>query len=192
MKIKVLQIGNYAVGKTYMLTNSLGNCMLSTSPTVGVEFNCIFRQKNDVDIKIHFWDCAGSERFRPIIRSYYSICDIFLIYFDANNILFIDEINLWLNEISDHVHDKTKILLVGNYKNEINYNLQKEIINYMTINKMDYIFISKYEDFEIIINKIIQTYSDLEKYLNEKYTLETPLLKKKRSKSCINYIFPCL
>ena len=68
MKIRVLQIGNYGVGKTYLLSNYLGNYTYNTTPTVGVEFNFIYKRHESDDIKIHFWDCAGSERFRNIIR----------------------------------------------------------------------------------------------------------------------------
>ena len=88
MKINVLQIGNNGVGKTYMVSNYLGNYTFNTSPTVGVEFNCIFKKNNCDEIKIHLWDCAGADRFRSIIRAYYNNCDIFLIYFDPNDILY--------------------------------------------------------------------------------------------------------
>ena len=51
MKIRVLQIGNYGVGKTFMVSNYLGNYTFNTSPTVGVEFNCIFKKNNSTKIK---------------------------------------------------------------------------------------------------------------------------------------------
>ena len=192
MKIRVLQIGNYGVGKTFMVSNYLGNYTFNTSPTVGVEFNCIFKKNNSNEIKIHLWDCAGAERFRSIIRAYYSNCDIYLIFFDANNISYREEINLWLNEVKNSITDNKRILLIGNYKKNIDYNLQKDIICYLKEIKMECIFISEFTDFNNVLNRVIELYLQILKDSNEKSNLETPLISKNKNKRCLDVLFPCL
>lgn len=192
MKIKVLQIGNYAVGKTYILSNYLGKSIIGTSPTVGVEFNCLFTKLNEQEVKIHFWDCAGSDRFRSIIKSYYSICDIFLIYFNANNIHFRDEINKWINEIKMNLNYTTKILLIANSKRDINHSLKEAIDDYLLESNLDCVFVSEYSDFGKVIKKIINIYSEIDRSIKEQSNIKTPLLRKKKSNSCLSFIFPCI
>ena len=182
MKIRVLQLGNNGVGKTFLISNYLRNYTYQSIPTVGVELNIIYQKNSESnDIKIFFWDCSGSEKFKNIIRSYYSKCDIFLIFFNANNIYFIDEISKWFNEIKRYLSKSKTFILVGNYKKNINYNLQKEIINYLNLNKMECIFINSYTDYNIILNRVVDLYYKI------KFKSSKNLMNKKKI-CCFNFL----
>lgn len=191
MKIKVLHIGNTEVGKTYLLNKYKEDIMMNISPTIGVDFTCIFKEYNDNKYKLHSWDCAGSSRFRAIIRSYYTIADIYIIYFDANDTNFTIHIEAWLNEIKSESIENNRILLVGNYKSEINFILQNEIKDYLDNLDLNYIFMSGMTDYDNIIQKIINLYESIKIIKSKDNTINSPLLNKKK-RTCRECYSPCL
>ena len=112
--IKITTLGNSGIGKTRFLKKYCGAVYNNDFPTIGVDFCSKIINNYNIQYHIKFWDCAGDKRFLSIIRPYYRDTEYFIIFFDAENINYKDNINLWLNEIKYEIYkDNYSLLLVG-------------------------------------------------------------------------------
>ena len=48
-----------------------------------MDFTCLDREINGQMVKIQLWDTAGSEKYRSIAKSYYSITNGILLVYDV-------------------------------------------------------------------------------------------------------------
>ena len=98
--VKAIILGESGVGKSSLLSILTGGeFRFNTRPTIGIDFgvknyemnfngnlneyNCKF----PIYMKLLLWDCAGQERFRAIVESYYRNANIVIIVFPAGLIL---------------------------------------------------------------------------------------------------------
>jgi small GTP-binding protein len=120
---KIGLVGDSGIGKTTLMNYIMGNNNNYLQPTIGVDFNIkpfIYNvnnvNKNKININWNIYDTAGQERFSPIIRTYYRICNIIILGFSDKDSF--DRLDFWLDQIKDY-NDKAKIFLVR-YKIDIN------------------------------------------------------------------------
>ena len=114
IKLKLLIIGDSAVGKTSMLLKYTDNFFPESHlATIGVEFKTKDIQYNGYNINLQVWDTAGEERFKSITKSFFR---------NANGIIFVYDItqkNSFKN-VKDWIKDSEandtgfKRILVGN------------------------------------------------------------------------------
>ena len=114
IKLKLLIIGDSAVGKTSMLLKYTDNFFPESHlATIGVEFKTKDIQYNGYNINLQVWDTAGQERFKSITKSFFR---------NANGIIFVYDItqkNSFKN-VKDWIKDSEandsgfKRILVGN------------------------------------------------------------------------------
>lgn len=83
--VKVIVLGNSAVGKTSILNrytwNGQGTYQLSHTPTIGIDFKTKIIELGNVNMKLQLWDTAGQERFRTLTDNYYcGAAGIVLVY----------------------------------------------------------------------------------------------------------------
>ena len=114
IKLKLLIIGDSAVGKTSMLLKYTDNFFPESHlATIGVEFKTKDVQYNGYKINLQVWDTAGQERFKSITKSFFR---------NANGIIFVYDItqkNTFKN-VKDWIKDSEandtgfKRILVGN------------------------------------------------------------------------------
>ena len=112
--IKLLIIGDSAVGKTSMLLKYTDNFFPESHlATIGVEFKTKEVEYNGYNIELQVWDTAGQERFKSITKSFFR---------NANGIIFVYDItqkNTFKN-VKDWIKDSEvndfgfKRILVGN------------------------------------------------------------------------------
>jgi small GTP-binding protein len=113
---KIGLIGDSGIGKTTLMNKLTENSKFDykyIQPTIGVDF-CVkpFIYKKDKEITNINWnlyDTAGQERFSPIVKTYYRICNIIILGFSDNESL--ERIDNWIEQI-DIYNDKCKIFLV--------------------------------------------------------------------------------
>jgi small GTP-binding protein len=83
-KVKILLLGDSAVGKSSLLTQYCDkDFSLGHMPTIGIEYKQkVLNLNNNKSVKIQLWDTAGHERFRTITPVYYRNVDGVLLIFD--------------------------------------------------------------------------------------------------------------
>jgi small GTP-binding protein len=128
MILKVIIIGDPAVGKTSLLRRIIDNTF---SPkycsSLGVDFAFKELTVEDTKIKLQIWDTAGQEKYRSLITTYYKLTNGIIIVFDLNDMnSFENIINNWLSHITSYLQeDSTKMLILGN-KLDLQPNRSKE------------------------------------------------------------------
>ena len=83
-------------------------------PTIGIDFrmaDVVVKEKN---IKLHFWDTGGQEKYRSIVQSYYKDCAGVLVCFDITSWLSFKRVDYWINEIRNVGGQDIPLILVGN------------------------------------------------------------------------------
>jgi len=116
--IKVLLLGDAAVGKTSVLTRfSDGLFVSSTRATVGVDL-----KKSSVDLDgdgaqalhLQIWDTAGQEMFRSIIATYYRGAHGVMLMFDVTRAQTFEALPGWLEEVRTKAPEHAPVVLIGN------------------------------------------------------------------------------
>lgn len=84
--LKIVLLGDSAVGKTNLLSQYRRNTFLQDSkPTIGVEFSSMDIVRNGKKIKAQFWDTAGEEKYRAMAESYYRNSHGAFVVYDITN-----------------------------------------------------------------------------------------------------------
>ena len=113
--IKIGLLGDSQVGKT-ALCRALMNYdfdpeIISTIGNIKLETR--FELKNGNEIKLILWDSAGQERFRSVALNTLKAVKGIILVFDVTLKASFDNVNSWLNEISENLNDPC-LVLFGN------------------------------------------------------------------------------
>ena len=112
--IKVILVGDSAVGKTSILKNYTENFFPEHhQSTVGIDYKIKKFIMRDFKIKMQIWDTAGQERFRSVTKKYFRDANGILFVFDLANRKSFENIKLWMKE-PESVNGNFKKLLLGN------------------------------------------------------------------------------
>ena len=112
--IKILLLGNSAVGKTSLLMrytkNEFQNNYISTSG-----YDCITKKlkMKNMNVVLQITDICGQERFKSISQQFYNKVDGFIFVFDVTNNESFQEINNWLTDAQDK-NNTFDYVIVGN------------------------------------------------------------------------------
>ena len=115
---KIILIGDTGVGKTCLINRfCLNNFCPTHDITIGVEFGSkiiqIEDQEKNLGIKAQFWDTAGQEIFRSIVRSYYRSAAGVILCYDITQYPTYDSLPKWIEIIKTECDIGTQIMLVG-------------------------------------------------------------------------------
>merc|ERR1712137_273125 len=121
ISLKLLLIGDSAVGKTCMLLrfsdDTFSTDMVST---IGVDYKTKYIPLDGKTVKLQVWDTAGQERFRNITHAYYrGAKGIFLVY-DVTNELSFRHVKEWMDNIEKLAEKFNVRFLETSAKNNIN------------------------------------------------------------------------
>jgi len=112
-EIRVLLVGETAVGKTALLTRLIDETFTeNTSATIGVDFQIRHFETSSGRVKLQLWDTAGQERFRSITQSYFRGAEVIGLVYDVNEPRY-EALEYWYKTIRD-VRPDVPILLIGN------------------------------------------------------------------------------
>lgn len=114
-KIKLLLLGDQAVGKSSLLMRYVENeFKLSIMGTAGMDVKKKIVKFGENEITVIIYDTAGQDRFRNIAKSQYKgSSGIFIIYDITDKKSFLSVAN-WIDSIKEHADEDVEILLVGN------------------------------------------------------------------------------
>jgi Ras-related protein Rab-8A len=113
--VKILTIGDSAVGKTCLLMR-YANDTFSPSfiTTIGIDFKVKYADVDGRRIKLQLWDTAGQERFRSITSSYFRGAQGALLVYDVTNPDSFQHVLGWLEDLDKAGIKKECVFLVAN------------------------------------------------------------------------------
>mmetsp|Transcript_19784 Transcript_19784/g.58880 ORF Transcript_19784/g.58880 Transcript_19784/m.58880 type:complete len:204 (+) Transcript_19784:271-882(+) len=115
MQIKLLMIGDSAVGKTSLLLRYANDTFSSTFiTTIGIDFKIKTISLGGKRVKLQIWDTAGQEQFRTITRSYFRGAQGIVLVYDITDRRTFNSVRSWMAQITDHADNQVNKILVGN------------------------------------------------------------------------------
>ena len=114
IRLKLLILGDSAVGKTSMLLKYTDNFFPESHlATIGIEFKTKEIKFNDYLIHLKIWDTAGQERFRAITKSYFRGSNGVIFMYDITKKETFKNVKDWIKDSENNNFGFEKIL-VGN------------------------------------------------------------------------------
>ena len=115
LQIKLMTIGDQAVGKTALLLRYTDDHFSdSVLTTIGIDFKIKFQQLNGKRVKLQIWDTAGQERFRTITQAYYRGAMGILLIYDVTNLKTFSNVKNWVRNIQNYAPQTVNKILIGN------------------------------------------------------------------------------
>lgn len=106
---KVILLGTEGVGKSKLLLRYLyGAFEERDKPTVGIDFVAVPRRNHTV----HYYDTAGGERYRSLLKMYYRNCDAAILMYSVSDRKSFDELEYFCKLIVENEPNCT-IYIVG-------------------------------------------------------------------------------
>jgi small GTP-binding protein len=113
--VKILMLGNSAVGKTWLLIRYSQEIEPSSSiATIGIDFKVKFVSIEGSRLKLQIWDTAGAERFHSLTTSVYRNAHGVVLIYDLTERPTFKSIEAWITQIHRHADTNINIVLVGN------------------------------------------------------------------------------
>ena len=113
--LKILIIGDTAVGKTSLLSRFADDCISpSHIATIGVDFRTrTIRLDDGTTVRLQIWDTAGQERFQTITKAYYKGADGAMIVYDVTNSESFEQVGKWIAQLTENVDNLPKMLVAN-------------------------------------------------------------------------------
>ncbi|WP_371806321.1 GTP-binding protein [Candidatus Lokiarchaeum ossiferum] len=125
---KIVEIGDSAVGKTAIKVRFTDNYFKKDlKTTLGVDFGskeitCEYLSDDDVFINgsrtfkatLNVWDAAGQAHYEKIRGIYYRDAKGALLCYDVNNPISFKNLQVWVDELEEHLGLRVPTLLIGN------------------------------------------------------------------------------
>ena len=151
---KVLFVGDAGVGKTQILNKFVNNKFAGAHDlTLGVEMYSKLIKIHETKIKLQFWVCGGSLKYRSIIRSYYQNSRLIVLVYAVDDVDSFKHIREWVADVKAQTDENAKFLLVGN-KCDLKEKRQVAVVEaqqYAKDNNMEFIEVSAKDGFNINI-----------------------------------------
>ncbi|MCG3215667.1 MAG: GTP-binding protein [Candidatus Heimdallarchaeota archaeon] len=113
--IKIINIGDYSVGKTSLAVRYTQNRFTSSYlPTLGVDFhskNILYDE--DTTLRLVLFDTVGQEKLVALRKRYYTGAHGAVVVFDVTRKDSFDHIRKWIEEVEEKCPD-IPIIIVGN------------------------------------------------------------------------------
>lgn len=117
---KTIILGDLAVGKSSILRKLTKTTMhYNETPTIGVDFftitSKISTKTSNYNIRMHFWDTAGHEKYQRLVKSYYNNNAICYVVFDVTKKSTFNSIDMWVKSFKNNTTNPNAIIvIVGN------------------------------------------------------------------------------
>ncbi len=113
--IKIINAGDYAVGKTSLAIRYTQNRFSSSYlPTLGVDFySKMIQHDEDTTLRLVLFDTVGQEKLVTLRKRYYTGAHGAVVVFDITRKESFEHIENWINEVEEKCTD-IPIIIVGN------------------------------------------------------------------------------
>ncbi|KAM0675420.1 Rho GTPase protein rac1 [Gurleya vavrai] len=108
-QLKIVIIGDYGVGKTWLVRSFLDKTLSSQSPTSFDNYTVSLKHHNKT-FQLSIWDTAGQEQYDKLRCLSYPQTDIFIVCYAINNISSFNTVMKWATEVKSY---SEKIIIVG-------------------------------------------------------------------------------
>ena len=113
IKLKILIIGDSAVGKTSMLLKYVDNFFPETHmATIGVEYKNKVINTPKYKVNLNIWDTAGQERFKSITKSFFNNTNGVVFVYDITSKTSFEGAKNWMKD--SEPYGKFEFVLCGN------------------------------------------------------------------------------
>ena len=169
LKLKILIIGDSAVGKTSLLLKYVENYFPETHmATIGVEYKTKVIETSKYKVNLNIWDTAGQERFKSITKSFFNGANGIVFVYDITESSTFSGVKNWIKDSDPY--GKFESVLCGNKddlkeKRQVKtdalkeYGLKKKIAVFETSAKTGH---NVNEAFKQLVDLILNSRSDEE------------------------------
>jgi Ras-related protein Rab-1A len=113
LKLKILLIGDTAVGKTSMILKYCEDKFLDTHlATIGVEFKSKTIYTDKYKVTLNVWDTAGQERFKSITKTFFQNANGVIFVYDITSNSSFNGVKNWIKD--SEMYGKFESILCGN------------------------------------------------------------------------------
>ena len=160
-EIRICLVGDTNTGKSTFVNYIKNNNFTEYyRPTIGVEYMTY----NDIGCVWKIWDTSGNIKHNPIILPYFKLANLFILFFDINNIASFLSLKERIKYINHESNSRNhNIILVGNKSDLLKNINQSDINTFCNEYNIDYIEIS-IKNF----NNIGQINNKINNYLKER------------------------
>ena len=116
-KIKVVLLGDTAVGKTSIVQRFVNNrfdAQCKTSTGAGFICKTIKIPNTSTRVSFKIWDTAGQERYHSMAAMYYQDAGAAIVVYDTTNLESFKGTEVWIKELKENGPEDIEILLLGN------------------------------------------------------------------------------
>ena len=164
--VKIIIVGNQAVGKTNIVTRYVkGEFNKDYMLTISMDYLTYTLQLDEKVFYLRLYDTAGTEQFRSIRKNYYSNSCCALIVYDVTDESSFNSVKQWIEDSQTYGRNDIHLVLVGN---KIDLKDQRKISkedgqNLATQYGMDF-----YESSALTGENINNIFEGICKYVNQK------------------------
>ena len=113
LKLKILILGDTAVGKTSMLLKYTDNTFSENYlATIGVEYKEKIINTPKYKVTLQIWDTAGQERYRALTKTFFKGTSGVIFVYDITNKKSLEGVKDWIND--DQLQGDYKAIICGN------------------------------------------------------------------------------
>ena len=158
---KFIVVGASSVGKSlfreriklYNDYHRYKNISKAHIETIGIDFSVFGVKLNNKKYKIQFWDSAGDERFKGIVRTYFKGCRVIIIIYDSYNRNSFLKAKMIYKELSQEYKKSIYCLIRCKYEfslkeNQNDFVYDEEALEFATENNIIFSHISSFEKYE--------------------------------------------
>lgn len=112
---KVILCGESSVGKTTLMCKLSGLYNGIPDPTMSCNFSNIKAEYDGKEVNMSFWDTAGQEQYRSLVKIFFHGADVVVYVCDITSKLSLNSLEYWIEEAAQNVGDvKPAGLIVAN------------------------------------------------------------------------------
>ena len=114
LNFKIIVLGNMGVGKSCLaLRATEGVFKENLGSTLSLSINNFNVKINNTSIRLQLWDTCGQEKFRALIKGYYTNSSLAIIVYSVTDKNSFDDVNVWYKLVKENISD-CKIFLIAN------------------------------------------------------------------------------
>ena len=114
---KIIVVGHQRVGKT-SITNRYVHDMFNdnekSTRTVQISKKNVPIQDSEKFVQIHIWDTLGQEKFMAMAPLFFRKAIGAILVYDVTKKESFDQLDIWLQQLSNNIDSRVIIMLVGN------------------------------------------------------------------------------